>query len=170
MSTHSGSQFDLGSFYSEHHGWLFGWLRRKLGCRDRAADVAHDTFLRILNARDLLSLNEPRAYLTTTAQRLIIDQARRRRIEEAYLAELMMLSAEGETSPSAEQVVAAVEALTRICSALEGLPAKPQRAFLMRYLDGQTHAEIALALSVSTKMIQKYLIRALVHCHEAVHA
>ena len=166
---HPDGHFDLGSFYSEHHGWLFGWLRKKLGCRDRAADVAHDTFLRILNARDLLGLNEPRAYLTTTAQRLIIDQARRRRIEEAYLLELTALAEDGDAAPSPEQIVTALEALTRICHALEGLSAKPQQAFLMRYLDGQSHAEIALALGVSTKMIQKYLVQALIHCHQAVN-
>ena len=36
------------TLYSEHHGWLQGWLQRKLGNRCDAADLAHDTFLRLL--------------------------------------------------------------------------------------------------------------------------
>src|ERR1700712_1881523 len=75
--------------YCDHHGWLFGWLRKKLGCPQNAADLAHDTFTRILASRDALgAIREPRAYLSTTAQRLIIDGARRKRIEDAYLREL----------------------------------------------------------------------------------
>ncbi|WP_269147395.1 sigma factor, partial [Herbaspirillum lusitanum] len=38
----------MHSFYSSHHGWLFGWLRKKLGCTHNAADVAQDTFVRII--------------------------------------------------------------------------------------------------------------------------
>jgi hypothetical protein len=36
------------SLYAEHHGWLHGWLRKKLGNAGDAADLAHDTYLRIL--------------------------------------------------------------------------------------------------------------------------
>ncbi len=38
----------------------------------------------------------------------------------------------------------------------------------MRYLDGMAHAEIAAQLQVSTKMVQKYLVQALLHCHAAL--
>jgi DNA-directed RNA polymerase specialized sigma24 family protein len=30
--------------YTDHHGWLYGWLRRKLGNVCDVADLAHDTF------------------------------------------------------------------------------------------------------------------------------
>ena len=36
--------------YNDHHHWLTGWLRRKLGCPDNAADLAQDTFIRVLSA------------------------------------------------------------------------------------------------------------------------
>ena len=38
----------MHALYSEHHGWLQNWLRGKLGCAADAADLAQDTFLRIL--------------------------------------------------------------------------------------------------------------------------
>ncbi|MCB5190936.1 sigma-70 family RNA polymerase sigma factor [Methylobacillus arboreus] len=157
----------LSALYSDHHGWLFAWLRKKIGCPHDAADLVQDTFTRIMSSRDaLLNMQEPRAYLTTTAKRLLINQARRRAIEEVYLAGLLALGE--DYAPSAEQVAAAVEALEQISLVLEGLAQKPRDAFLMRYLDGMTHAEIADSLKVSTKMVQKYLVQALVHCHAAL--
>ncbi|MFL9609593.1 sigma factor [Methylobacillus sp. Pita2] len=36
--------------YSSHHGWLYAWLRKKLGCQHIAADLAHDTFVRLMVA------------------------------------------------------------------------------------------------------------------------
>ncbi len=154
--------------YADHHSWLLSWLRRRLGCPHGAADLAHDAFVRMLGARDVSGLREPRAYLTTTANRLIIDRARRQRIEEAYLAELALAVQTLEGHPSPEQIITAVEALDHICRVIEGLAAKPRQAFLLHYLDGLTHATIAGQLGVSTRMVQKYLVRALLHCHRAL--
>lgn len=163
-------QQQLQVLYREHHGWLFGWLRRRLGCGHHAADVAQDTFVRILGSRDaLLGMREPRAYLVTTAKRLLIDEARRRLIEQAYLAELAAVTAAcREVAASAEEVAQTMEALLQIELALDGLQPKARQAFLLCYLEGHTHAVAAKALGVSTKMVQKYLIQALAHCQRAV--
>lgn len=155
----------LGELYASHHGWLFGWLRRKLGCPQHAADVAQDTFLRILGSRDALhSICEPRAWLTTTANRLMIDQARRRSIEQTWLAELAAAADPQTGFPSPEETLIAVQALDQIALALSQAPPKAGEAFLLHYLDGLTHAEIALRLDVSTRMVRKYLVRCLTAC------
>ena len=38
----------LHALYRDHHGWLYGWLRRRLGNAADAADLAQDAFLRLL--------------------------------------------------------------------------------------------------------------------------
>jgi RNA polymerase sigma-70 factor (ECF subfamily) len=158
----------LSALYSDHYGWLHGWLRRKLSCTYQAADLAQDTFVRILASRDALAgVREPRAYLTTVAKRLLIDLSRRQRIEQSYLAELTLAMDGMEGTPPPERLLVAVEALTQIDAALQGLAHKPRMAFLMHYLDGDTHAAIAAALGVSDRMVRKYLVEALVHCHAA---
>jgi DNA-directed RNA polymerase specialized sigma24 family protein len=97
---------ELRALYRDHHGWLFGWLRKKLGCAHNAADLAQDTFLRIIASRDaLLGVREPRAYLTTTAKRLLVDRARRRAIEQAYLDELAHLAESLPGHPSPEDIL-----------------------------------------------------------------
>lgn len=156
--------------YSDHHDWLFGWLRRKLGCAHNAADVAHDTFLRIIASRDaLLGVEQPRAWLTTTARRLIIDRARRQALEQAYLAEMALLADSLPFAPAPDETLMALEALAQIGAALQGISAKAREAFLLHYLDQQTHAAIAAHLGVSVRMVQKYLVQALLACLSLIH-
>ena len=164
----TAAQQQVRMLYCDHHGWLFAWLRRKLGCGHHAADVAQDTFVRILGSRDaLLGLREPRAYLVTTAKRLLIDEARRARIEAAYLQELAQTCAQAH-APSAEDIMATVQALMQIGAVLDGLSDRVRQAFLLCYLEGHTHAQAALQLGVSVRMVQKYLVQALAHCHGAL--
>lgn len=158
-------QQHIHTLYSDHHGWLYGWLRKKLGCAHNAADVAHDTFLRIIASRDaLLGIQEPRAFLTTTAKRLLVDRVRRQSIEQAYLSELAHAAETLAGHPSPEQTLATLQALEEISAALQGVSAKAREAFLLHYLDGQTHAAIAVQLGVSTRMVRKYLVQALANC------
>lgn len=158
----------VGELYREHHNWLVNWLRRKLGCPHTAADTAHDIFVRIIGSRDaLMGLREPRAYLTTTATRLLIDRARRHRIEQAWLAELSLVAETIGGYPSPEQTLMAVQALEQISVALEHVHKSACDAFLLHYLEGETHATIATHLGVSTRTVQKYLVMALAQCDHA---
>jgi RNA polymerase sigma factor (sigma-70 family) len=157
------------SLYSDHHGWLLGWLRKKLSCAHSAADIAQDTFLRILLSRDVLvGMREPRAYLTTTAKRLILDRARRRRIEEAYLSELAILAETASVGFAPEQVLEALQALEQIGKVLEGVTPKAREAFLLHYLEDLPQDAVALELGVSDRMVRKYLAQVLLQCRSIV--
>ena len=160
-------QHTVNALYTEHHGWLLDWLRKKLGCPHNAADLSHDTVVRILASREALgSLREPRTFLTTTARHLIIDRARRRKIEDAYLRELALTIdlLEG-CQQSPEQILVTLEALEQIAFVLDGLGLKARQVFLMHFLEGLRQAEIASRLQISERIVCKHLVTALVHCH-----
>ena len=160
-------QQQVHALYSEHHGWLYGWLRKKLSCPHSAADVAQDTFVRIIASRDaLFGMREPRAYLSTTARRLLVDRARRQLLERSYLAELALVM-DGAGAPSPDEILMAVQALEQIAGALAGMSARAREAFLLHYLDEQPQAAVAQQLGVSTRMVQKYLVQALLACRQA---
>nr|WP_315421832.1 sigma-70 family RNA polymerase sigma factor [uncultured Pseudomonas sp.] len=158
------------ALYAEHHGWLFGWLRKKLGCPQNAADLSHDTFLRILASRDALgAMREPRAFLTTTARHLIIDRARRRQLEDAYLRELALtIEMMEQCQQSPEQILVTLEALEQIAFVLDGLALNARQAFLLYFLEGLRQSEIASRLGISERMVRKHLMNALMHCNHAL--
>ncbi|ATE60685.1 sigma-70 family RNA polymerase sigma factor [Thauera sinica] len=151
--------------YRDHHGWLLGWLRRKLGCAHDAADLAHDAFLRLLRRPVDLPLREPRAYLTTIAHGLVVNHWRRLEIERAWLDALMQQPESCQPSPEVRAL--AIEALLEVDALLSTLPDKPRRAFLMAQLDGFTYREIATELGVSERMVKKYMAQAMLHCLRA---
>ena len=75
----------IEGLYAEHHGWLRGWLRGRLGNAFDAADLAHDTYLRILSSGRMPEPQQSRQHLAQIAKGLVIDLYRRRQIEAAYL-------------------------------------------------------------------------------------
>ncbi|ANF24948.1 sigma-70 family RNA polymerase sigma factor [Stutzerimonas stutzeri] len=149
--------------YVDHQGWLNGWLRRQLGCSQRAADLAQDTFVRVLSKdQGLDAIREPRAYLHIIARGLLINHWRRRQIEQAYL-DAVALHPEA-VAPSPESQALVVETLLQVDAMLARLPEKVRRAFLLSQLHGLTYAAIALEVGVSERMVKKYMAQAMLHC------
>jgi RNA polymerase sigma-70 factor (ECF subfamily) len=109
-------------------------------------------------------LREPRAYLTTVARGLVIDQYRRRDLERACLE---ALAAEPERcAPSPEQRLLMLETLMEVDRLLDGLPAKARAAWLYSRLDRLSHAEIAERLGVSVSRVRQYLAKVARQCYE----
>lgn len=155
-------QDTFNTWYRNHHGWLRGWLQRKLKSSDDAADLAQDTFIRLLAGRDLQLVRTPRAYLTTVARALLANHFRRRDIEQAYARELA--ASPDLAAASAETRAIILEALHEIATLLDGLPRKVRTAFLLSQLECLPQAEIATRLGVSVSSVKKYILKALSHC------
>lgn len=152
----------LEQVYSSHHGWLHGWLWRKLGSREDAADLAQDTFLRLLAGKPSGPLQEPRAFLRTVANGLLVNHWRRLELERAYLAALAARPEPEEPSPEERALV--LETLLRIDAMLDKLPSRVRQAFLLSQLDGFTYLQIAAELGVSDRMVKKYMAQAMLQC------
>lgn len=161
-------QQEVHALYSNHHGWLYGWLRKKLGCSHRAADFAHDTFVRLLAREEPFVIQEPRAFLTTVAQRVLSNHWRREQIERAWLETLAQWPE--ALAPSPEERIILLETLVEIDRLLDGLPVPVKHAFLHAQLDGMSHAEIAAALGISITTVKRYLVRACTQCYFALEA
>lgn len=155
----------IAALYQDHHSWLRGWLGKKLGCSHSAADLAQDTYLRLLVSGHIPEVSQSRGHLTQIAKGLVIDLFRRRRIEAAYLDALSVLP-EPET-PSVETRALIIETLIEIDTLLHKLPYNVRKAFLLCKLDGLNYREIASELNVSVSSVEKYIAQALVACYRA---
>ncbi|MEC5397561.1 sigma-70 family RNA polymerase sigma factor [Uliginosibacterium sp. H1] len=151
--------------YSDHHGWLKSWLHRRLGNAADAADLAQDTFIRLLvkpASRGFASVAETRAYLRTAANGLCIDLWRRREIEQAWLQTLAALPEPVAPSPEHQAIV--IEALMEVGSMLSRLSEKAARAFILAQVEGVGYRDIAAELGVSERMVKKYIAQAMLQC------
>ena len=153
------------ALYCQHHGWLWRWLGKKLGDTHQAADLAHDTFMRLLAREDAVALQEPRAFLTTVAQRVLANHWRRQQLEHAYLEALASLPQ--ALAPSPQERAILFESLLEIDRLLNGLPLPVKRSFLLSQLDGLSHTEVAQEMGVSITTVKRYLTKAARHCYFA---
>jgi RNA polymerase sigma-70 factor (ECF subfamily) len=157
-------QAGLQSLYTEHHGWLHAWLRHKLGNSFDAADLAHDTFIRVLGKpRELATLREPRAWLSSIAHGLVVDRVRRLEVERACMEAIAQLPGPEMMSPEDRMML--TEALVAIDAMLDGLGARARQAFLLSRLEDMSYAEIAAHMAVSLSSVEKYMAAAIRHCY-----
>ena len=149
---------EIATLYADHHGWLQGWLRKKMGSPAGAADVAHDTFVRLLDRDDAVAAREPRAFLATVAQRVLFNHYRREKLERAYLEVLAQLPPLHAPSPEEQALLLAT--LLDLDRALDALPPAVKRAFLLRQLDELPQEDIARQLGISLATVKRHLLRA----------
>lgn len=161
-STDRALNLHIENLYCEHHGWLHGWLDRKLGNASDAADLAHDTFIRLLTRQSKSYGAEPRALLTHIAKGLVIDRWRRQDVERAYLESIAHLPEPEVPSPETRWLI--LEALYRIDVMLREMPGRVRQTFLLSQIDGLTYPQIAEQLGVSLITVKRDMREAFIAC------
>ena len=156
-------QSSIHTLYSSHNNWLRGWLKRRLGCSETAADLAHDTFVRLLSKpRQIDNLTCARSYLKVIAGRLCVDRWRRKSIEQAWLD---VLAAQPEAlAPSLEDHAIIVETFCELDDMLQRLPEKVATVFMRSQIEGLTYKQIASQMGVSERTIKSYMAKAMLEC------
>lgn len=159
-------QQEVKALYVDHHGWLYAWLRRRLGCSHNAADLAHDTYLRVIASGRAPTLDEARPHLMQIAKGLVIDRHRRQLIEQAYLDALAQQPEAFAASP--EDRAIALQGLLHIDAMLARLAPKVRETFLLSQFDELTYSEIAARLGISVATVRKYMFKAMEACMAAL--
>jgi RNA polymerase sigma factor (sigma-70 family) len=155
----------VGGLFRSHYEWLCGRLRRHLDSAASAEDIAADTFVQLLTSPGVVPIRQPRALLTTIAQRLMYQLWRRRDLERAYLEALR--EDDEQEIPSPEELAQMMEALQTIDQLLDGLPAKVKATFLLSQLNGLTYPEISEQLGISQRSVSDYMTKAVTRCLKA---
>lgn len=146
---------DFDTAFGTHYPALFRYLHRLTGDADRAADIAQESFVRLLDRS--LPAEKVRGWLYTVATNLVRDDARtrdrRRRLLEAK-------EVAPEPPPRPDQRVERAERIAAVRGVLDALPARDQQLLLLREA-GFRYAEIAQIVGVPRTSVGKMLARAL---------
>jgi RNA polymerase sigma-70 factor (ECF subfamily) len=157
---------ELERLFRDYHPQLVRFLTRQLGDRDRAEELAQETFLRALR-QDRLT-NE-RAWLFTVANNLVRDEVRRDTRRRHHLT-LLQAEERAREADASQPVVERAEDAALARQALGMLAERDRQALLMRE-EGLDYNEIAGALELSVGSIGTTLARArrrLVEAYEAL--
>lgn len=152
----------VGGLFRAHYPWLCARLRRQLGASASVEDIAAETFTQLLESPGLTPIREPRALLTTIAQRLIYQLWRRRDLERQHLDQLQHLDSHQARSP--EELVHTTQVLNGLDRTLERLPGKVRATFLLSRIDGLTYPQIAAELGISQRSVSVYMTRSQALC------
>lgn len=161
IATGDSTRFDL--LYANHWHWLRDWLSHRTRCRGRAEDLAQDTFCRLLERGSNEPLRDARGYLAQVARRLLIDDARRREVEQAIMASLADEDFVNAVTP--ERIVIATQLLVTLMRVLEGLSPAARDTFILRRIEGLEQHQIADRLGISISSVRRYTAQAYAQCY-----
>ena len=145
-----GSREAFEELFARYREPLYGFFRRRLASKDRAEDLAQETFLAVIRAAVRY---EPRAlvktYLYGIAFKLLAAERRRHSGNEAQL--------EPEHEPGQE--IASDEAMW-VRQALEKLEAGEREILMLREYEQLNYAEIAELFRLPVNTVRSRLFRA----------
>lgn len=145
------------------------FLQRLLDNPTDAADATQETYLRMVAALSRTNIEHPSALLFKVAHTVALRMLNRRRLEralftaptDAELAEIV----DGYALPERQMI--ARQELKRLAASIDELPLRCREVFLLSRIDGLANGEIAASLGISRNMVEKHIIKALLHCRRS---
>jgi RNA polymerase sigma-70 factor (ECF subfamily) len=154
---------NLRVLYENHARELSAFVRQRIGAEE-AADVVHETYLRVLQYADQSVLENPRAYLYRVAANVATDCGVALKTGNERFEPGVDLDSLDSAAPGPEAAIDARRHLQRCLAALDELPAVYRHVFLLHRIDGLTQGEIAGALDIPKRTVERYIAKALEHC------
>lgn len=152
---------------------LLNFLSRTLNDREAAADLAQESYVRLLEVRHAgKAVAEPRALLYRTARNLVIDQYRRGEVRGTALpldsdeadADTARLAAPAASQP--EVAAASAQGVNAMLAVIGALPLRCREAFILHKFDGLPQAEVARRMGISIKMVERHIAHGLAACRQ----
>jgi RNA polymerase sigma factor (sigma-70 family) len=159
------SSADLLKVFLEYRTRLERLLAGRLQSRHAAQDITQDLYLKLPRVPEQFpSQDDARRYLVRMATNAAMDHQRTEGRRATLLAGMREVLDGVESSP--EDLVVSRDEVAQLEQALRELPDKCRDVLYLSRVEGMTHSEIAEKLGVSKSLVDKYAVRALLHCRE----
>ncbi|WP_268223447.1 RNA polymerase sigma factor [Sinomicrobium oceani] len=146
------------SLYNTYAKKLNNFVYYKCGDSKEAEDIVQESFVRLWKNCDNVPLEKARSFLFTVANNLFLNIVAHRKVVLHYAREKPV----GIDEESPQFVLEEKEYMDKLQTAISNLSEAQRTAFLMNRIDGLKYTEIAEALGISVKAVEKRIHKALV--------
>lgn len=144
---------DIVNFLLDRYDVLKRRLAFRLGSRELAEDVLHDTYLRLTAHRPATPVNSPQSFIVRTAINLAIDRIRSdRRLLSGDDVELLLEQETGSIDPV--DVAASRFNLETFARAMGRLPPLRRQLFYASRYEGVPQKELARCHGISLRKVE----------------
>jgi len=149
----------LTCLIDRHKDALVNYLTRISGCRDKAEDVAQDTFLRLLErSRNYVEQGQLRPYLYRIATNLVRSQ--QRRDQRWRLLRPRLMAGNGTRAEAVQQAAVERRELSAVLAqCLQELPLKYRQPLVLRDVEDWSYADIAQSLDCNPGTVKSRIFR-----------
>jgi RNA polymerase sigma-70 factor (ECF subfamily) len=134
-----------------------------------AEDLVQEAYLRLMRQAQAGTIDNPRAYLYKITRNLSADYLRQGQIRSRYHDDSgIELELVADPQPTPDNEFESQEKLQRCLDALNALPEIQRHIVLLHRIDGMSYAEIAKALQIPARTVERYAAKALAHCFAKV--
>jgi len=168
----TGDQRAYALLIGRHKHWLYRFVRRYVGDADDAQDVLQDSFVAALSSLARYDAARPfEAWLRRIALNKCRDRARREAVRRAFgfsPRQAEAVDGVADTTPGAEDVLVADQALKTLDQAIAALPDALKAPLVLTVLEGLSHREAGEILGLSAKAVEVRVYRAKKQLSEAL--
>ena len=148
----------FSSFFKNHVKALRNFLFYKFGNKDQAEDLAQEAFIKLWQNCASVPLEKAKSYVYTIANNSSLNEIAHQKVVLSYEKNFTGLD---RTNENPEFILEEKQFQIKLLKAIEELNEKQRVAFLMHRIDGKKYSEIAVALDISVKAVEKRIHLAL---------
>jgi RNA polymerase sigma factor (sigma-70 family) len=135
---------------------LFQFLRRRVRSSVDVQDLAQETYLRLLRARDLNEVRNPLAYLLQVASHVAMEWCDRQQRDDS----MVVLDVDTVADPLLPELeLDARLSQQRLEKTLASMSPMMRAVVLLRLRDERSYQEIAAELRITDRQVRRYLER-----------
>jgi len=155
----------FSSFFKSQIKALRNFLFYKYGNIGRAEDLAQEAFIKLWQNCASVPLEKAKSYIYTIANNSSLNEIAHQKVVLRYEKNFTGLD---KTNESPEYILEEKQYQAKLLKAIENLNEKQRVAFLMHRIDGKKYSEIASALDISVKAVEKRIHLALLSLRKEV--
>jgi RNA polymerase sigma factor (sigma-70 family) len=136
-----------------HEAMLRAWLHSRYPSGVDVDDVIQEAYMKVLKAREMDSVNAPKAFLFATARNLALNVVRYAKVRGEDIATNIDDCEIVDERAGVHETVARNQELEVLTKAIQSLPDRCRQIFTLRKVYGMSQRDIAKKLNLSARTV-----------------